>query len=127
MQLSRFGTGGNLTRAFQSLAKMERTVTTMDNDLIRRGDAITTLTIMADKMTADGAAVMDMAADILKNIPAVDAVQVLHGEWMLKPNIYGVAYCSVCDFELHTDDTNFCPNCGARMDGRRKEVTHETA
>lgn len=43
------------------------------------------------------------------------------GAWILKPNIYGVAYCSECDYELHTDNTNYCPNCGADMRGRREE------
>ena len=37
------------------------------------------------------------------------------GKWINKKNIYGVAYCSECDYELHTNDTNFCPNCGADM------------
>ena len=41
------------------------------------------------------------------------------GEWILKPNIYGVAYCSECDYELHTDNTNYCPNCGADMRGEQ--------
>ena len=39
------------------------------------------------------------------------------GKWILKPNIYGVAYCSECDYELHTNNTNYCPNCGAYMIG----------
>ena len=38
-------------------------------------------------------------------------------EWILKDGIFGAAYCSKCDYELHTDDTNYCPNCGARMKG----------
>ena len=42
------------------------------------------------------------------------------GKWIHKPNVYGVAYCSECDFELHINNTNFCPNCGAKM-----EVEHE--
>ena len=37
------------------------------------------------------------------------------GEWIEKPHVHGVAYCSLCDYELHTNDTNFCPNCGADM------------
>ena len=28
-------------------------------------------------------------------------------------------YCSLCDYELHTNDTNFCPNCGADMRGEQ--------
>lgn len=39
------------------------------------------------------------------------------GKWILKPNIYGVSYCSECDYELHTDNTNYCPNCGCQMNG----------
>lgn len=38
-------------------------------------------------------------------------------EWIIKDGIFGVAYCSKCDYELHTNDTNYCPNCGRRMKG----------
>ena len=38
------------------------------------------------------------------------------GKWIEKPHVHGVAYCSLCDYELHTNDTNYCPNCGARME-----------
>lgn len=37
------------------------------------------------------------------------------GHWVTKPNVFGAAYCSECDFELKIDNTNFCPNCGADM------------
>ena len=37
------------------------------------------------------------------------------GRWIMKEGIYGVAYCSECDFELHINNTNYCPYCGARM------------
>ena len=43
------------------------------------------------------------------------------GKWVEKPHVYGVAYCSLCDYELHTNDTNFCPNCGADMRGDQNE------
>jgi hypothetical protein len=43
----------------------------------------------------------------------------IKGRWIEKPHVHGVAYCSLCDYELHTNDTNFCPNCGAEM----REVT----
>lgn len=38
------------------------------------------------------------------------------GKWITKPHVHGVTYCSQCDFELKIDDTNYCPNCGARME-----------
>jgi hypothetical protein len=37
------------------------------------------------------------------------------GHWIIKPHVYGVTYCSECDFELKIDNTNYCPNCGAKM------------
>lgn len=37
------------------------------------------------------------------------------GHWISKPNTYGVVYCSECDYELHTNNTNYCANCGAKM------------
>ena len=39
------------------------------------------------------------------------------GHWISKPNTYGVVYCSECDYELHTNNTNYCANCGAKMEG----------
>lgn len=44
------------------------------------------------------------------------------GKWISKPHVYGVSYCSECDFELKIDDTNYCPNCGAKMEKRLEEV-----
>ena len=37
------------------------------------------------------------------------------GHWLHRPHVYGVTYCSICDFELKIDNTNYCPNCGAKM------------
>ena len=38
------------------------------------------------------------------------------GHWITRPHVYGVTYCSECDFELKIDDTNYCPNCGTKME-----------
>lgn len=37
------------------------------------------------------------------------------GHWITRPHVYGVTYCSECDFELKIDNTNYCPNCGCKM------------
>lgn len=95
------------------------------NDLISRKDAINAIGALSDtifKNIEKGAtypprawfAGMANAESIIKALPSVDAVQ--HGRWLQKPNIFGVAYCSECDYELHTDDTNYCPACGAKME-----------
>ena len=59
--------------------------------------------------------------DVLENLPSADVAQVVHGRWTHKPNVYGVAYCSECDYELRINNASYCPNCGAKMDGERKE------
>ena len=56
----------------------------------------------------------------VKKQPAVDAVEVVHG-WWVNPyiNRYGhpCHCCSVCGFKASRQDKNYCPNCGAKMDG----------
>lgn len=37
------------------------------------------------------------------------------GHWTEKLHVYGVVFCSECGFELRIDNTNYCPNCGAKM------------
>ena len=54
--------------------------------------------------------------------PAADVVEVVHGEWVYK----GIAdMCSICGrwlvIEQASADLNYCPNCGAKMDGERKD------
>ena len=57
------------------------------------------------------------------SIPAVDAVEVRHGWWLFEeyPDEYYSSKCSLCGFETveaaYLKGWNFCPNCGARMDG----------
>ena len=56
------------------------------------------------------------AMQAIDELPHADVVQVRHGKWTHKPDVYGVVYCSECDYELHTNSTSYCPNCGAKMD-----------
>ena len=54
--------------------------------------------------------------------PTVEAVPVVHGEWIKEYiNRYGhpCHCCSVCGFHASHQDKNFCPECGADM--RKKE------
>lgn len=59
---------------------------------------------------------------IIDSAPTIDAVSVVHGEWIDRSDgIEGAwNYCSVCG-EQAIDLYDFCPNCGAKMDGERKE------
>ena len=61
----------------------------------------------------------------LANLEKADVVPVVHGKWK-KIGVWGRVYrCNQCGNFLDFDganagrgDTNFCPNCGAKMDGR---------
>ena len=49
--------------------------------------------------------------------PAADVAPVVHSEWIYHMS-YGV--CKKCGYEYEwkgTDAKNYCPNCGAKMDG----------
>ena len=67
--------------------------------------------------------------DILDEAPTVDAVEVVHGRWITDGLGDGERICSVCKrYALYTHRdrydqylTTFCPNCGAKMDGERKD------
>ena len=74
-------------------------------------------------------AVKRYALDMLGTIdaqPTIDAVPVVHGKWI---HIYKNNYrCSVCGAWFIFEDENnpyeegrFCPYCGARMAGERRE------
>lgn len=73
------------------------------------------------------------AIDIIEDAPAADVAQVVHGRWISWEEAGNFVpspdrhECSVCHdaaqvlangFELLSD---YCPNCGAKMDGERKE------
>lgn len=66
----------------------------------------------------------------LPNMPAADVVEVRHGEWVEGAehftNGFYEAECSVCGNyirwnEGNSGEWNYCPNCGAKMDGGKTE------
>lgn len=66
---------------------------------------------------------------LIADTPTVDAAPVAHGRWDNVPNTYmsviskdgayhgNATTCSVChEVNPNAYKTNFCPNCGAKMD-----------
>ena len=66
---------------------------------------------------------------VVWNAPTVDAVPVMHGEWIYGNDFHWyTASCNKCGYQRRTDikadgwnQWRYCPNCGARMDAERKE------
>lgn len=57
--------------------------------------------------------IADCIAREINSIHAADVAPVVHGKWIKGPSN---PYCSECFVECR-DETPFCPNCGAMMDG----------
>lgn len=76
--------------------------------------------------TSDCTDVEDILSAVITYLseqPIVDAVEVVHGRWEPHPRHPGFDRCSVCCNCIIVDDWadnekwNYCPNCGAKMDG----------
>lgn len=65
---------------------------------------------------------------LIEEAPTVDAAPVRHGEWKLRHIGHGHYWeCSECHTNpciYVTENTNFCPNCGAKMktDGGKQDA-----
>ena len=59
----------------------------------------------------------------LNSVPAVDAVPVVHGRWIFHDDDImpwvSSSECGICTDS--TNKTSYCPNCGAKMDGERRD------
>lgn len=66
----------------------------------------------------------DKGSCTLFAISAADVAPVVHGEWLdRKGGFFDFAACSNCkeEYPLGGDTLNYCPNCGAKMDGAVNE------
>lgn len=70
--------------------------------------------------------IIERAIAAIDLIPAADVAPVVHGKWIhttTEDDDWGVTYhhwnCSNCNRYVgcNPSDMNYCPNCGARMDG----------
>ena len=62
----------------------------------------------------------DEIRDMVSRFPAADVAPVRHGRWLpFHSTAAGdIQYCSACEIGC-TWKPNYCPNCGAKMDGGR--------
>lgn len=64
------------------------------------------------------------AINMIEGAPVADVAPVVHGRWITDGNGYHWTYnCSICawkDGYPFNERHNFCPNCGAKMDGANR-------
>ena len=64
--------------------------------------------------------VLSSVMDDINDCETIDAEPVVHGRWVNpRMNKYGhpCHHCSECGFLASQKDRNYCPNCGAKMEG----------
>lgn len=93
-------------------------------DYIKRDDTIKAL-------FARGMCYAPVQLEIVQALPAADVAPVVHGKWVhsrydRSSGQFDVVKCSRCGLEAyamayHVRDGNYCPRCGARMDGGNED------
>ena len=65
----------------------------------------------------DADAITMSGVKILNHFPGADVAPVRHGRWIASHDEF--CACSICKYPVYLmwDQTNYCPNCGAKMDG----------
>lgn len=62
--------------------------------------------------------------EVLRDTPTADVAQVKHGQWIkyAKYSFVTMYDCSICSNRIldNGHSWHYCPNCGAKMDGERK-------
>ena len=99
--------------------------------LIDANALLTTPWVLPNRMTRETA--LECFKNIVKEQPTIDAVEVVHGRWVGVDSTYWRWYhdeakaierttyrCSECA-RKSIIKTNYCPNCGAKMDGDGNE------
>ena len=56
-------------------------------------------------------------SDLICDAPTVDAVEVVHGRWIQSEPGYKLCSHCMADVAIYSGHRNYCPNCGAKMDG----------
>lgn len=63
----------------------------------------------------------EKTVEIIMKVPAADVASVVHGEWLCaETDDEQFFLCSVCNNKEYWE-SNYCPNCGAKMDVEQEE------
>ena len=101
-----------------------------NDDLISRAAVLECMKSMAGCATCDNynyvrcrACSWDDAMNIVDEVHAVDAIPVIHARWCEEQERTNHWHCGNCGFVegIVSRFYNYCPNCGAKMDGERRD------
>ena len=107
----------------------------MADEYIRREDAIEEIDKWLDAvgtaLVGKGMSYYGELIGCIEDTPAADVAPVVHGKWVhsrydRSSEQFDVVKCSRCGLEAyamayHVRDGNYCPRCGARMDGGNED------
>ena len=103
-------------------------------DFISREAAIKAIQDYGKGAISDGMTALDPVDDIvslaraMEWLDAADVAPVRHGQWLPTdlPHMAECEDCSVCGFRVvYGRGWNYCPNCGAKMDGGPHADDHD--
>ena len=57
----------------------------------------------------------------INNMPLADVVEVRHGKWEKVSEKYPRYVCTSCRHLYNNKEYKYCPNCGAKMDGKESK------
>ena len=101
------------------------------------------VTVLARKFRNKGMIHYDDLMAVIADVPSVEAVEVVHARWIYEDDTVmkwtTKAICSACNCvvaqsvelaheygrENHEKENNYCPHCGAKMDGGNEDGTAE--
>ena len=86
-----------------------------NNDRIVSANKLTIL--LAKRFHNKGMIHYDDLMAAIADIPTADAVEVVHSWWEKSAEGYKVCHHCKADVAIFSGHKNYCPNCGAKMDG----------
>lgn len=105
----------------------------MAGDYIRREDALFSLRKAERGGSMTALTRLERAYAEIREMPAADVTEVVHGQWVHSrydncSEQFDIVKCSRCGHEAYAAayfvrGGNYCPNCGAKMDGGNDNVS----
>ena len=97
------------------------------DEYIKREDLLELYRMDDPVLNENGHVPLPVIRQNIMDIPATDVAPVRHGQWETNSDRPDSLICSVCKcgFDMWKHDPhNYCPNCGAKMDGGKNDAAN---